>query len=160
MDNDEALRILGVMRLLARCEGSVSRYYRACAVALGDGDGLWSSLAGEEAGHRTLVLLMMERVRKAPSRFRLGDASLEEMLLAFICGVERQRALVEAGAADRRGALVMARDVERCLLEAGMLDFVESTDPMYLDHRRTILAETAEHAARLAGELGAREDPL
>jgi hypothetical protein len=153
MDNDELARVLDTLAALGDHERALAGLYAACGVVW-DGDvALWDDLAASERGHADCLALMADMVNSRPAAFASGRAFSAAAGRLQVAYVESRTREVEAGGMARRTALLMARDIERSIIETRLNELLETDDPDYLTVADKVVAETGVHYRLLGDEL-------
>lgn len=153
MDEDELARVLDTLAALAEHERALAGLYAACGAVWSGDVGLWADLAASERGHAACLATMADMVSGRPAAFSPGrpfTAAAGRLQVAYVEG--RTRA-VEAGGMARRTALLMAREIERSIIETRLDELLETDDPDYLTVADKVVAETGAHYRLLEHEL-------
>jgi hypothetical protein len=153
MDTDELARVLDTLAVLGDHERALAALYTACGALWRDDVALWHDLAASERGHADCLSLMADMVSDRPAAFAPGrpfTAAAGRLQVAYVEG--RTRA-VEAGGMARRTALLMAREIERSIIETRLDELLETDDPDYLTVADRVVAETRVHYRLLEREL-------
>jgi hypothetical protein len=153
MDADELGRVLDTLAALGDHERTLAGLYAACGVVWSDDVALWNDLAASERGHADCLALMAGIVAERPAEFAPGrpfSAAAGRLQAAYVAGRIRE---VETGGMARRTALLMAREIERSIIETRLNELLETDDPDYLSVADKIVAETSVHYRLLEREL-------
>jgi hypothetical protein len=153
MENDELARVLDTLAALGDHEHALAGLYAACGAVWVDDVALWNDLAASERGHAGCLALMADMVGGRPAAFAPGrpfSAAAGRLQVAY---VESRTAEVMAGGMARRTALLMAREIERSIIETRLNELLETDDPDYLTVADKVVAETGVHYRLLEREL-------
>jgi hypothetical protein len=153
MDNDELARVLATLVALGDHERALAGLYAACGAVWDDDVALWDDLAASERGHADCLALMADMVNSRPAAFSPGRSFSPAAGRLQVAYVESRRREVEAGGMARRTALLMARDIERSIIETRLNELLETDDPGYLTVADKVVAETGMHYRLLGDEL-------
>jgi hypothetical protein len=153
MNADELPRVLETLAALGDHETSLASLYAACGHVWNDDTALWEGLAASERGHAECLALMARVVAERPAAFELGrpfGAAAGRLQAGY---VENRTHEVEAGGMARRTALLMAREIERSIIETRLNELLVTKESDYLAIADRVVAETGVHYRLLEREL-------
>jgi len=157
MQADELGRVLDTLAALGDHEATLAGLYAACGAQWRDDAALWDGLADSERGHADCLALMSRIVAERPAGFAPGrplSAAAGRLQSAYIAG--RTHEVLQGGMA-RRTALLMARDIERSIIETRLDELLLTSDVDYLAIAGRIVTETGLHYRLLEQELQSDE---
>jgi hypothetical protein len=153
MDADELPHVLDTLAALGDHETSLAGLYSPCGHAWSDDAALWRRLANSKRGHAHCLALMARIVAEQPAAFALGRPfSAAASRLQAGCVANRTRE-VERGGMARRTGLLMAREIERSIIETRLNELLKTTERDYLAIVDRVVAETDAHYRLLEREL-------
>ncbi len=153
MDADGLSRTLDTLAALGEHEISLAGLYAACSGEWRDDAALWDGLADSERSHAECLAMMAQIVAARPAGFAPGrplSAAAGRLQAAY---VESRRREVEGGGMARRTALLMARDIERSIIETRLNELLRTEESDYLTIADRVVAETGLHYRLLEQEL-------
>ena len=153
MQADELGRALDALSALGDHETTLAGLYAACGAEWRDDAGLWDGLADAERAHADGLALMARIVAERPGAFAPGrplSAAAGRLQSSYIAGRTRE---VRGGGMSRRTALLMARDIERSIIETRLDELLLTGDADYLAIAERIVSETGLHYRLLEQEL-------
>jgi uncharacterized membrane protein YccC len=153
MDADELGRVLDTLVALGDHEATLAGLYTACSTAWRDDAALWDGLADSERGHAECLTMMAQIVAQRPGGFAPGrplSAAAGRLQAGYVEGRTHE---VESGGMARRTALLMARDIERSIIETRLNELLQTQERDYLAIADRIVAETGHHYRLLEQEL-------
>lgn len=153
MNADELPHVLDTLAALGDHETALAGLYDACGQTWSDDAVLWDDLAGSERGHAEGLTLMARIVAERPAAFELGrpfSAAAGRLQAEF---VENRTGEVRRGGMARRTGLLMAREIERSIIETRLNELLLTTERDYLEIVDRVVAETGDHYRLLQREL-------
>lgn len=153
MNADELHGVLAALAALAEHEMALAGLYAACSHTWSDDAALWDGLAASERGHADCLGLMAGIVAKRPAAFEPGrpiSAAAGRLQAGY---VENRTREVHHGGMARRTALLMARDIERSIIETRLNELLLTGESDYLAIADRVVAETGDHYRLLEREL-------
>ncbi len=151
--------ILDAVRLMGSLEGAMAEFYRACGQARHEAIEPWLELEQQERRHVERLARMANLISERPDRFERLRNFNPIAIRTFIAYVESTTARLrrnELPAADLTRVLSTAYDMEQSILESKYGEIVRSTDGEYQALVREIIADTADHKAKLGDLLAER----
>ncbi len=148
MNNDifhQAEIILDEMKAL---ELAAADLYRRFAGSFPADRIFWQGLAEEEDGHGAMVSELKAALLRNGAPFQVVRLNTA-VLPTFRQGVEQQALRLQQGGISRQGALFIARDLEKTLIERSFYDAVRSEKPEFRMVQEKIRRETEGHLERL-----------
>jgi hypothetical protein len=153
MDADQLPRVMETLAALSDHETSLARLYAACGHAWSDDAALWRRLADSERDHAKCLAEMARIVAERPAAFQVGrpfTAAAGRLQAGY---VENRTREVRRGGMARRTALLMARAIERSIMETRLDELLRTEERDYLAIAERVAAETAVHYRLLEREL-------
>jgi len=157
MDADELPRVLDTLAALSDHETALAGLYAACAHHWSGDAALWQRLADSERDHAKRLTEMARIVAERPAGFRIGrpfSAAAGRLQAGY---VENRTREVRGGGVARRTALLMAREIERSIIETRLNELLETDERDYLTIADRVVAETGDHRRLLEQELASDE---
>jgi hypothetical protein len=157
VDADDLGRMLATLAALGEHEATLAGLYAACGSVWRADAALWDGLADSERGHAACLAMMAQIVAARPADFVPGrpfSAAAGRLQAEY---VESRTREVESGGMARRTALLMARDIERSIIETRLNELLETEERDYLAIADRIVAETGLHYRLLEQELAGDE---
>ena len=153
MNADQLPSVLDTLAALGDHEAALADLYDACGQTWNDDAALWERLATSERGHAQCLALMAEIVADRPAAFELGrpfSAAAGRLQAEF---VENRTREVKRGGMARRTGLLMAREIERSIIETRLNELFKTAERDYLAIVDRVVAETDAHYRLLEREL-------
>ncbi len=157
MDADELSRVLDTLVALGDHETALAGLYAACGRIWSDDALLWDGLAASERGHADCLVVMARLVAERPAAFELGrpfSAAASRLQASY---VENRTREVERGGMARRTGLLMAREIERSIIETRLNELLKTGERDYQAIVDRVVAETDAHYRLLERELASRK---
>ncbi len=143
---DEVIRTVDA---LVQVEKTVGEFYGNCSEVFAHESEFWLALANEEFLHADVLAKLREDIIREPRKFRLGERFPLATLNAFVSDVHSQSEKLMAGTLTMYGALVAAEEIERTVIEQGILRVIRTEKPEYLEALDLLAVETAGHGVRI-----------
>jgi hypothetical protein len=157
VDADELSRVLGTLAALGDHETALAGLYAACGRTWSDDAVLWDGLAASERGHADCLALMARIVAEQPAAFEIGrpfSAAAGRLQAEY---VENRTREIERGGVARRTGLLMAREIERSIIETRLHELLKTEERAYVAIVDRVVAETDAHSRLLERELAGRQ---
>jgi rubrerythrin len=108
----------------------------------------WQSLAEDEDGHAAMVSELRASLLRNGAPFEVVRLNAA-VLATFRRGIEQQSIRLQRGEVSRQGALYIARDIEKTLIERAFFDAIKSEKPEFRMVQKRIRGETEGHFQKL-----------
>ena len=145
--------------MMAEAEGAVGEFYETCANVPGEDRSFWLQAASEEAAHKKSIQEMGEMISRTPENFSLHRPFNAAATRTFLSFIRQNTAALKEGNIPGKKLFIVARDIERSLLEFAYFEIVKTDDLEYEKILKEILAQTAEHKNRLERKIAANPLP-
>lgn len=147
-------RVLRNLELMLQCEKSVAEFYQTCAKTWPQEFAFWSDLAAGGLVRSMRLQLMEPRVEDSESAADSIRIFNPAALTTFLAWVDTSRERVASGTIDKRGALAIARDLERSPILNEQYLVTRRTDPALANYLLSFATEYGEQTKRIEARLG------
>ncbi|HWR98108.1 MAG TPA: hypothetical protein VN317_06765 [Candidatus Methanoperedens sp.] len=151
--NESSARVLDNLEALAACGEAAADFYQACADAWPKERDFWSDLAVDEVVQEARLRLMRPRARDSAETAKSVKLYPPAALNGFLAWVKASRDRVRTGDLDRRGALAIARDLERSPIMSEHFRVTRTTGHRIAHYLLGYATEFGEHERRIAARL-------
>ncbi len=153
MKNEDLGRVLGTLDALAACGEAVADFYQSCADVWPDEGDFWSDMAVDEVVQAARLHLMRLRARDSADAAESVRLFSPAAVNGFLAWVKVNRERVRTGRIDRRGALAVARDLERSPIMSEHFRVTRATVERIANYLLAYATEFGDHEQRIAARL-------
>jgi rubrerythrin len=148
MDNDIFQKAKIILDEMEEVEFAAADLYRRFAGSFPADRIFWQGLAADEDGHAAMVSDLRASLFRNGSPFEVVRLNAA-VLATFRQGIEQHALRLQRGEISRRGALFIARDLEKTMIESGFYRAVRSEKPEFRMVQEKIRRETEGHFEKL-----------
>lgn len=149
----EKKAVLDTFKIMYSVEIEISRLYSAFAGQFPEDSGFWKKISSDEVVHGDNIKRIFALLSENDLEYTIGKAF---SLKAGSLMLENVRLYIndtEEKLLTKKNTLVIARDLENCLLEAKYMDYLITDHKEYNDFIKLIVKETTQHKALIEKKL-------
>lgn len=155
MDAIKTGRVLKNLELLLLCENAVADFYQTCARTWPRDFVFWSDLAAAGLVRSLRLHLMQPRAENSEHAAASIRIFTPAALTCFLTWVKTSGARVRSHEIGKRGALAIARDIERSPIVNEQYLVTRRTEPELANYLLSFATDYGEQAKRIEARLGA-----
>jgi len=153
--NDQGLdRVFKNIDLLLSCGEAMVEFYQTCAQTWPRESQFWGDLALDEMEHMTRLQLMQQRAKDSKNVAASIRIFSPAALATFHAGATSSRARVRSGEIKKRGALSIAREMERSPIVNDQYLVTRQTEPELANYLLSFATDFDKHTKQIDGRLG------
>jgi len=145
MNFDDIEKIATVLDAMIQNELLMSDFYKHCAELWTEDQVLWNNLTLAEISHADNICKIKDIIVKRPESFSIFRPFNLVAINTVMAGLKDNVRRLTAGDISREKALIIARDIERSILESNYGEIVKTDDIEYNTLLKDILSQTQEH---------------